>query len=75
MENQGRNLYRIKYKGSNEEPYHYKYYEALDQSTAESMFRWDFIHSHGDDSEKECVDIEVVKKDIRSIRFSPEDEV
>ena len=45
-----RKVYRIKYKITSGDRYHYKYYTALNKTTAEAMFRSGFRHTHGDNT-------------------------
>ena len=43
-----RKIYRVKYKLNDDTKHHYKYYTACNKSTAETMFRAGFRHTHGD---------------------------
>ena len=41
--------YKVKYKNSEDDVPHVKYIHALDPSTAQTMFKEDWICEHGDD--------------------------
>ena len=48
MAKKTRKIYRVKYRLAGETRHYYKYYTALDKSTAETMFLSGFRHTHGD---------------------------